>query len=485
VGVTETLVKKLKKIAMTTKIYLCTLKEKLIKNRRKTAIGIGIFLSALLVVYLGMAAYFINHFYFGSEINGINVSGKSVKKVNELMESELQTYTLELKERGGKSEQIRAEEIGLKYNSGDDFRSLKETQHPLKWISVFFNKEASKMIEETKFDKDLLKERVDKLSCFDSSNIIEPQSAGLKYSDNAYVLVDETLGNKVNKEVLYKHVEEAVLREEIAIDLEAIDCYIKPEYTSKSQKLIEARDMLNKYISSKITYNFGDRKEVLDGSTINSWLTVDKNFKVTFNEEKAKNYIDGLANSYNTVGKKRSFVTSYGSTINIGGGDYGWSINKAKETQALITAIKEGQTVDKEPSYAQTALSRNENDLGKTYVEIDLAKQHLWFYKNGELIAEGDVVTGNVSQKYTTPPGIYKLKYKQKNAVLRGPGYAAPVTFWMPFNGGIGIHDASWRSVFGGTIYKTNGSHGCVNSPYNLAKAIFENIQAGVPVILY
>jgi len=118
-------------------------------------------------------------------------------------------------------------------------------------------------------------------------------------------------------------------------------------------------------------------------------------------------------------------------------------------------------------------------------LEIDLTKQYLWFYKNGTLITKGSVVTGNVSSNHTTPPGTYKLTYKQKDAVLRGPGYAAPVTYWMPFNGGIGLHDASWRAAFGGEIYKTNGSHGCINAPYQVAEAVFKNIEAGVPVICY
>jgi lipoprotein-anchoring transpeptidase ErfK/SrfK len=114
-----------------------------------------------------------------------------------------------------------------------------------------------------------------------------------------------------------------------------------------------------------------------------------------------------------------------------------------------------------------------------------MSKQHLWFYKNGSLIVQGDVVTGNVSENDATPAGIYRLKFKQTNAILRGPDYSAHVDYWMPFNGGIGIHDAGWRSEFGGNIYRTNGSHGCVNSPYYLAKTIFDNIEEGNPVICY
>jgi lipoprotein-anchoring transpeptidase ErfK/SrfK len=171
--------------------------------------------------------------------------------------------------------------------------------------------------------------------------------------------------------------------------------------------------------------------------------------------------------------------------VKISGGDYGWMINSTKEVQELIKVIKEGQVTTKEPIYMQTASARDVNDLGKTYVEVDMTKQHLWFYKNGSLVVDGDVVTGNVSDKNATPTGVYKLKYKQKNATLRGDNYNTPVSFWMPFNGDIGIHDATWRDTFGGNIYMTNGSHGCVNAPYTVAKTIFSNIDQDTPVICY
>ena len=101
------------------------------------------------------------------------------------------------------------------------------------------------------------------------------------------------------------------------------------------------------------------------------------------------------------------------------------------------------------------------------------------------LITQGDIVTGNLMKEYDTPEGTYTLDYKKANAVLRGPGYASPVKYWMPFNGGIGLHDASWRSTFGGDIYRTNGSHGCVNLPTKVAGEIFNNIEPGVPVVCY
>ncbi len=454
-------------------------------KRNKINIAIMSSLCALLIIYFGMSAYFKNHFYFGSEINCVNVSGKTVQQVNEQMASQIKSYKLNLKEKDGKSEEIKSDDIQLKYISGDEFKKLKDGQGSYKWIAAFLNTKDSKMTAEISYDKKLLKEKVDNLSCLDSKNVIEPKNPSFKYSDKGYAVVDEVNGNKINKNVLYDNVEKAVLKGETTIDLQAINCYVKPKYTVKSKETTEVKDTLNKYVSSQIIYTVGDSKETIDGSTINKWLTVNEDFKVTFDEEKVKKYMEEFSSKYSTVGKTRSFSTSSGKTIDIGGGDYGWEVNSDKEMQDLMAAVKEGKTVKKEPKYVQTAASHSSNDIGSTYVEIDMGRQHLWFYKDGALVVQGDVVTGNTSNNHGTPEGIYTLKYKERNATLKGEGYSSPVSFWMPFNGGVGIHDASWRNTFGGSIYRTEGSHGCVNSPSYLANTIFNNIDEGTPIVCF
>lgn len=360
-----------------------------------------------------------------------------------------------------------------------------DSQNGLNWISVCFITGDSEKKVALKYDDTLLKEQINKLSCFKPGNIVEPKNPSFKYVDNRFIIVKEVIGNKVNRDLLYTHVVNSIGNMEDEIDLVSTGCYIKPQYHSKSPEIIEVKNTLNKCAATRITYTHGDCRKTLDGSQINHWITVGENLNVTVNEEKVKNFINELSNIYSTVGKTRNFMTSSGKTIKISGGDYGRSINKVKETQYLISAIKEGKTITKEPIYMQNNFSRGNNDLGTTYVEISLAKQHLWFYKNGTLIAQGDVVTGNVSKKHSTRKGIYSLKYKARNVILKGSDYAVHVDFWMPFDGGIGIHDANWRSVFGHNIYKTNGSHGCVNSPYYVAKKIFNNITPGTPVICY
>lgn len=428
---------------------------------------------------------FRNHFYYGTEINCIDVSGKTVGEAEKKISSELQKYSLKLVELNGKSEEINATDVGLKYRATGEIKKLKDKQNPIKWISAFFTTESFKDENEFYYDKDLLKKRMDKLSCLDNTIAIKPQNPSFKYTENGYTIINETKGSMVDKDKLYSEIIKAIDSKEKQIDLEAKNCYAKPEYTSNSPKILDTKNTLNKYISSKITYTFGNHSEILDGSVINTWLTVDNKFQIKIDDKNIKEYLNKLSTSYNTVGSTRSFLTSTGKTIKVSGGDYGWKIDNAKEEVALMADIKAGEQKSKEPLYIQKSGSRDNNDIGNTYVEIDMTRQHLWFYKNGQLVVQGDVVTGNMSSNHLTPAGVYSIKYKQRNATLVGQGYSAPVSYWMPFNGGIGIHDASWRSSFGGSIYKTDGSHGCINSPYAVASTIFSKIQSGDPVVCY
>ena len=233
-----------------------------------------------------------------------------------------------------------------------------------------------------------------------------------------------------------------------------------------------------------ITYTFGDKTEVLNGETISQWLS-DDGSQVTISEEGAAEYVQTLATKYNTAYRAKSLKTSYGPTVTISRGNYGWRINQGEEKTALMAMIQAGKSGEREPVYSQKGASHGENDYGDTYVEINLTAQHLFFYKDGKLLVESDFVSGNSSRGWTTPPGAFPLTYKERNATLKGEGYRTPVSYWMPFNGGIGLHDANWRSEFGGTIYKTNGSHGCINLPPSVAKTIYENISQGDPVLCY
>ena len=120
-----------------------------------------------------------------------------------------------------------------------------------------------------------------------------------------------------------------------------------------------------------------------------------------------------------------------------------------------------------------------------TYIEISIAQQHLWFYEDNVLVLDTDVVTGNNDGSHNTPTGHFAIDSRATDTTLTGPGYSSFVNYWMGFYGGCGIHDSSWRSSYGGSIYQGNGSHGCVNTPYSKVKIIYERTDWGTPVIVY
>ena len=313
---------------------------------------------------------------------------------------------------------------------------------------------------------------------------LKEHSITRKYRAIVNGVIKEDEGTELLEDKVKEAVAAAVMSLEESVDLEEQGCYVSPSITSEDEALKTACETMNKYVGARITYQFGDKSETLSGDEIRNWLTVNGT-SVGINEGKATEYVKKLAASYDTAYKAKSLKTSYGKTVSITGGSYGYKINQAKEAATLVSLIKNGEQTSREPEYSQKGASRTGNDYGNTYVEINLTAQHLYFYVKGKLVVQSDFVSGNAAKGWSTPAGAYSITYKQRNATLKGQGYATPVSYWMPFNGGIGLHDANWRKTFGGTIYKTNGSHGCVNLPPAVAKTIYENISAGDPVLCY
>lgn len=443
-----------------------------------------ILIASFVLIYLLVAIYFTDHFFFNTVINGVDVSLKAHDDVEGIIGSHINGYKLQLIERNGEIEEIAGQDIGMQYNEKNCIFKIYYMQNPFGWISPLFRSQKYYVDDLYVYNKDYLENKIRELKCLNTV-IIEPQNVSFKYLNGSYEMIQEIYGNKINKGKLNEAIRSSILEGKTKLDLNESLCYENPKYTLYSDKTPEAMNLLNMYISAKITYIFGRETEVLDGNIINEWLNVDENLEVTINRKAVAQYIQGLGQKYDTVGAVRNFKTSVGKIVEVKGGLYGWKINRAAETKALLEDIILGKVLEKEPIYIQKALSRDGNEIGNTYVEINITRQRLWFYKNGKLLTQGAVVTGNPNKGYSTASGTYMLNYKQKGATLTGPDYEAGVTYWMPFFGNIGIHDASWRNSFGGDIYKTNGTHGCVNVPLYLAKTIFDNIEAGIPIICY
>ena len=122
-----------------------------------------------------------------------------------------------------------------------------------------------------------------------------------------------------------------------------------------------------------------------------------------------------------------------------------------------------------------------------TYVDVDIDSQTMTYYENGQVCLQCPVVTGNPNRGNATPRGTYTIQSHIAGKNLVGPTWNVWVDRWMQFTPNpchIGLHDATWRSSFGGDIYLTNGSHGCVNLPHDTAVALFDRVNIGTTVVV-
>ncbi len=469
-------------------------KKKSSVNGKKIAAVTAIVLGALLVIgYFAGVIFYNGHFFHGTSINEMNFSEKTVAEVQSKLTEAADNYVLTLQERENMTEKIKGSDIDLKMVFDSSFEQLLKQQNPFAWFMGFFKKSTYSVGSSLQYDEKKLIGAINGLKASNQVLMIAPVDAAIEWNEtDQYYISPGVAGTQLNTQKFEKAITDAVENLEDTLNLDEKNCYVAQNIDEHDQRLINAAAELNKYSKAVITYNINGSTETCDGSVIRTWLALAPDYSVQISSEAARAYIDTLGDKYNTYGTTRSFTATNGNVVQITKGDYGWRMNRADMTDELIAAVRQGGAQTKEPLWLQTANANGAQDWGNTYVEINLGAQHLYFYKNGELIVESDFVSGKMSGGRATPEGIYSLKYKEKNRTLRGDrredgswGYESFVNFWMPFNGGVGMHDASWRGSFGGSIYINSGSHGCVNLPYSKAKAIYENIDSGTPIICF
>lgn len=456
-------------------------------NRKKLFIILGSVVGAVLLIYVGFSIFFMSHFYFNTTLNGKNVSGYSADKVFDNWEDEIGNYSLRIVESDGTESELKGSDIDMVLQWDDTIARMISKQNGFAWPAKLFNPDQNTSEAIVTFDEDKLDSALDGFSFMDKSKQIDPVDATVSDYDKkaGYTLVESVPGTAIDKPVLKENIEKALYGLADTYQITEGNGYLAPKIANDDEKLLAAIDTMNKYAGSEIDYEIGSEKETLDINTFADWLSVNDNEKAEIDEEKVADYVAELGTKYNTYGKSKQLATSYGTTITMSNCHYGWKIDAETEAAAIIDDIKGGEKVTRDLNYKYTAASHTGNDYGNSYVEINLTAQHLYLYKNGSLVIDSDFVSGNPSKGNATHTGVFGVTYTERDATLKGQNYATPVSFWMPFNGNEGMHDATWRSSFGGSIYKRNGSHGCVNLPYSVAQTIFENVSAGFPVFVY
>lgn len=453
------------------------------KKRRRILLAAGVLLA---VAYTAVAIYFGLRFYSGTQFYGIDCSHKTPEEVKNEAADKLDEYVLEISERDGRTETISAQQIGLKFEGGESIDRMLKEQRSYIWPIMLLRDRTQVNSVAFSYDREQARQVVSSLACMDNVRWVAPRDAYVGITDSGYEVVPEIMGTTIDPERMSQAVLAALDAGKLSLSLDEEKCYVDPGLYSDDEVLNHDASAMSELARANITFDFGDRQEVVDVSVIDGWIVKQEDGEFAIDEAKVAQYVEELAAKYDTFGLTRQFYTSIGTVETLTGGDYGWCMDQDATLTALLNALDEGYQGMMEPEYLYTAMSRDTNDIGYTYVEVCISQQRMWCYKDGELIVDTPVVTGNPNKDNGTPSGgVWAIDAKMRDYELKGEGYTAPVDYWLPFNDDVGIHDMQARTEFGGTIYLSNGSHGCVNTPYEQAQTIYNAVSIGTPVIVY
>lgn len=468
-------------------------------NHKKPVLICGIVVLVLLIVYLAGMLYYNDKFLNGTMVNGSDVGGMTLQKANDQLSKKVNGQSLKLIFNDGQSEVLQSAQLGVSYNKDNSLNQLMKNQNKWAWFIGFFKNEKNTLTDLIQISDENLTNGIASMEHAKEENQIAPTDAYIQYKDGSFSIIEETLGSKFNIEELVKNIKVALSEGKQQLDVTKANGYVKPQVYKDDQDLNNQLKAANEYCLSAITYTTPKGKEIaLDGSTLITWLSKQDDGSYTKDEsvfkEKLTAFVKELASQYNSIGATRTFTGKNGQSHTVSGGTYGFRVSTDSEVSALLKMINENKSENNRiPEHTGQLPSGENGGLGTTYLEINITKQHLWFVKDGSVVLESDFVSGKESDPTRlTPSGTYYIYNKERNRVLRGTKqpngkyeYESPVSYWMPFNKGIGLHDASWRSTFGRDIYINSGSHGCINLPTGFAGSLYSQIYVNLPVVVY
>ena len=469
------------------------------RPRRKSRALLWIFLLLLVIAgsyYYGYT-YSQTHFLENTFVNGMEVSNMTAPQVEKILSQNADGYELKITFRDGEEEVISGKNIGFKIKPDGSVDRIIQSQDHKEWYKCFFRRTDGEVELNTTYDPNRLKAAVAALPELQKDHMVKPVDAYIELQGTKFNIIPEVEGNFVNIDLVQKAADEAVSKEQsevIVTDLEG--AYSYPAVRATDEDIVEKCNNYNHMLAGSITWELPNGKTMkIDADTTVNWLSVDDDGNYYRDEdlweEKIEFWVDELARNVNTVGQDWSIDATNVGNITVSGGDYGYSVNKVDEREEVWDLLWDGETEEREP-YFYTTQYNHGSGLGDTYIEANLSKQHVWIYVDGEMVCETDCVSGNTSNGHGTPTGVYQILYKDTDTDLKGQqlangqySYISHVDYWMPFYGGCGFHDASWRSSFGGDIYKYDGSHGCINLPPSIVPTFYSYVRTGMPVVVF
>ena len=443
-------------------------------------------------VYGAGAYYFKLHYFPRTRVGGRDIGRRTWDEGKDILNKSLSAYRIMILEGDDKTEYIGAEDVGMSFTDIEKVHRILEEQEYFTWpLIVYETRYKNRTFHYDRLPvemvEDRFKEKAEALYCMHPAKDIKSVSASVEYNKNRekYEIVPEKIGNQLMKKEFITDLRKAMLSMDEDFTLRDNKYYKKPKYTSESKEVTDAIEKLNGYLETRVTYEDRDLTASLTPDDMAKFIKISKKFEVSLDRVKINDFVNKtLFPVFNTVGKKRKFKTKNSGTVTLSGGNFGWRVGVVDETTAIVKDMEKHAVVTRTPVYIIEA-SRGNSDIGSTYIDVSIDKQHMWYVKNDKVIFESDVVTGDVSKGRGTSKGVWMVELKKKNHYMKENHVT--VKYWMPIDTsrGVGFHDAPWRGSFGGTIYRHNGSHGCINMPPAKAKELYGIVPVNIPVLVH
>lgn len=455
---------------------------------KKGIITCLVILAVFVVGYGAGIGYFAERFQPNTIFAGMDISQQSYDEAKQLIAEEMAEKEMTITENGQEIGTIKINELDPTYHIDDILQNAYQSQNPNLWLTNFFDSDTFdvNLSEYVEVDENALNQALTDIGLSNSERT-PSENASIEYSEvEGYYVEDAVQGDQLDNEKVNQLILENISKGESQTDIN--QAYLEPEITSEDEVIQNVMNQINEATDMTLTLTIGDEQEVIDREQIVKWLGFDANNQMTFDYEAIYDYLGTLNERYASYDKPREFQSTLQGTVTVPPGTLGWSIDRENETEQIISDLKNGQDVTREPFIVGTGYTSG--GLGGTYVEVDIANQMMFYYENGNKILETAVVTGQVGTD--TVPGAYAIWGKESPADLKGYNprtqseYTQPVQYWMPFDDtGQGIHDANWQGSFGGDTYQYAGSLGCINTPPAMMAEFFNHIEVGTPVIVF
>ena len=489
------------------------------EKKRKIGIITGIILGVVALITGGfllyLRIYYGSRWYPGTTINGIDVSRQTLEDSRKKLTEVFRDYALTVTARDGGSLMIRGRDLDYTVDSGNEWDELYEKQHE---SFVLFSRDKEYSIaynvsyDESKLQKKVADSQI--LLGSEDYKIVEPASAYARYDKEKkqYVCVEEVWGNKIRSASLIEALKKALQEARIEIDItdreKYPDVYEAPRVTSQDEALKKELSLCNNAALRFITWNMGEGvTESITPNTISKWITC-RNGKIKYNESALEKWVEKFCAKYKTVGITRTLKSHESKKvkkIKVSGGDYGWQLDYNKTVQQAKKALKKkidsslteayiadpsddhkkALTMKQKVNYLNTAFKKDYENFREdwdpdNYTEVSIAKQMVYVIRKGKVAFQCRCISGRPVKGRETPRGAFFIKEHRRNYTMRGDDYETFVKCWVRITWtGTGFHPATWQpwSRWSKDLYKTRGSHGCLNLQPADAERIYSMVK--------